>query len=192
MASLLFVTVIRTLLPIINRVHATVLGVKPLGKNGIMCVEVRRHKGRPIKLEDGCEVRPGDPVIKLHFNDAWINEKRRSSSESGSRVFPRGFVSYSKEALQVLAAEVTDDKYGSIVAVYGWTAFYAHARRLGFQVIDLPNTLRIRLARLHVTALLRSQSIPWLKRCSASRKSVEVKAVWFSRAELLRIHGSAS
>jgi hypothetical protein len=192
MASLLFVTVIRALLPIINRVHATVLGVKPLGKNGIMCVEVRRHKGRPIKLEDGCEVRPGDPVIKLHFNDAWINEKRRSSSESGSRVFPRGFVSYSKEALQVLAAEVTDDKYGSIVAVYGWTAFYAHARRLGFQVIDLPNTLRIRLARLHVTALLRSQSIPWLKRCSASRKSVEVKAVWFSRAELLRIHGSAS
>ena len=192
MASLLFVTVIRTLLPIINRVHATVLGVKPLGKNGIMCVEVRRHKGRPIKLQDGCEVRPGDPVIKLHFNDAWINEKRRSGSGSGSRVFPRGFVSYSKEALQVLATEVADGKYGSIVAVYGWTAFYTHARRLGFQVIDLPNTLRVKLARLHVTALMQSQSVPWLRKYTNSSKSVEVKAVWFSRAELLRIHGSGS
>jgi hypothetical protein len=192
MASLLFVTVIRALLPIINRVHGTVLGVKPLGENGIMCVEVRRHKGRPIKLEDGCEVRPGDRVIKLHFNVAWINEKRRSSSGSGSRVFPRGFVSYSKEALQVLATEVTDGKYGNIVAVYGWTAFYTHARRLGFQVIDLPNTLRVKLARLHVTALMQSQSVLWLRKYTDSRKSAEVKAVWFSCAELLRIHGSGS
>ena len=168
------------------------LGIKRLERKGIMCVEVRRHKGRPVKLEDGCEVRPGDPVVKLHFDSAWINEKRRPSSGLGSRAFPRGFVSYSKEGLQLLATEVAHGKYGSIVAVYGWTAFSAHARRLGFQVIDLPNTLRIKLARLHVTALMQSHSIPWLKRYSASRRSVEVKAVWLSRAELLGIHGSAS
>lgn len=192
MASLLFVTVIRALLPIINRVHATVYGVKPLGKNGIICIEVRRHKGRPIKLEDGCEVRPGDPVIKLHFNDAWINEKRRSSSSSGSgsRVFPRGFVSYSKEALQVLATEVANGKYGSIVAIYGWTAFYAHARRLGFQVIDLPNSLRVKLALLHITALMRGQQIPWFRKRVTFARPVQVKAVWLSRGELLRIYGS--
>jgi hypothetical protein len=185
------VAIIRALLPVINRVHATVLGVEPLGKDGIICIEVRRHNGRPIKLEDGCEVKPGDPVIKLHFDNAWINEKRRSSAGSGSRAFPRRFVSYSKEALQILAAEVADGRYGSIVAVYGWTAFYAHGRRLGFQVMDLPDTLRVKLARLHITALMQSQSIPWLRKYGASRRPVQVKAVWFSRAELLRIHGSA-
>jgi hypothetical protein len=63
---------------------------------------------------------------------------------------------------------------------------------LGFQVIDLPDTLRIKLARLHITALMQSHSVPWLRRYTTSRKSVKVKAVWLSRAELLRIHGSAS
>jgi len=192
MASPLLVAIIRALLPIINKVHTMVLGVKPLEKDSIICVEVRRHKGCPIKLEDGCEVKPGDPVIKLHLNNAWIAEKRRSSSGSGRRDFPRGFVSYLKNGLQLLATEVGDGKYDGIVAVYGWTAFHAHAGRLGFRVIDLPNTLRIKLARLHITALMQAHHIPWLRRHTPSRKSVKVKAVWLSRAELLRIYGSVS
>jgi hypothetical protein len=192
MASLLLGAIIRAMLPIINKVHAIALGIKPLERNGIICVEVRRHKGRSVKLEDGCEVRSGDPVIKLHFNDAWITEGWRSSSGSGMRGFPRGLFYYFKDGLQLLATEVADGKYGSIVAVYGWTAFHLYASRLGFQVIDLPNTLRIKLARLHITALMQSHHIPWFKRHMSSRKSVKVKAVWLSRAELLRIHGSVS
>ena len=188
----LLVAIVRALLPIINKVHAVALGIKPLERNSIICVEVRRHKGCPVRLQDGCEVKPGDPVIKLHFNNAWISEKPKSSSGSGRRVFPRGFVSYSKEGLQLVAREVADGKYGSVVAVYGWTAFHAHARRLGFQVVDLPNTMRIKLARLHITALVQAHSIPWLRKYNSSRKSVDVRAVWLSRAELLRIHGSVS
>ncbi|MCJ7575434.1 MAG: hypothetical protein MUO80_01970 [Dehalococcoidia bacterium] len=188
----LLVAIVRALLPIINKVHAIALGIKPLGRNSIICAEVRRHKGCPVRLQDGCEVKPGDPVIKLHFNNAWINEKPKSSSGSGKRVFPRGFVSYSKEGLQLVASEVADGKYGSIVAIYGWTAFHTHAKRLGFQVIDLPNNMRIKLTRLHIAALMQSHTIPWLRRYGISRRSVQVKAVWLSRAELLRIHGSVS
>jgi hypothetical protein len=180
------------MLPIINKVHAIALGIKPLKKNSIICIEVRRHKGCPIKLEDGCEVGPGDPVIKLHLNNAWIAEGWRSSSGSGMRGFPQGLFYYFKDGLQLLATEVADGKYGGIVAVYGWTAFHTHAGRLGFQVIDLPNTLRIKLAQLHITALMQAHHIPWLKRPTTSRKTLQVKAVWLSRAELLRIHGSVS
>jgi len=192
MASLLLGAIVRAILPIINKVHAIALGIKPLERNSIICIEVRRHKGCPIKLEDGCEVRPGDPVIKLHLNNAWIAEGWRSSSGLGMRGFPRGLFYYFKDGLQLLATEVADGKYGGIVAVYGWTAFHLHANRLGFQVIDLPNTLRIKLAQLHITALMQAHHIPWLKRPTTSRKSLQVKAVWLSRAELLRIHGSVS
>jgi hypothetical protein len=191
MTSLL-VSIIRALLPIINRVHAKMLGIKPLGRDSIICVEVRRHKGCAIKLEDGCEVKPGDPVIRLHFNDAWIGEKRRSSSGFGNKVFPRGFGYYFKDGLQLLAAEVADGKYDGVVALYGWTAFHAHARRFGFQVIDLPDNLRIKLARLHITALMESHSIPWFRKHAGPRKSIDVKAIWLSRARLLTIHGSGS
>jgi hypothetical protein len=192
MASLLLGFIIRAILPIINKVHAIALGIKPLGKNSIICIEVRRHKGCPIKLEDGCEVGPGDPVIKLHLNNAWIAEGWKSSSGSGMRGFPRGLFYYFKDGLQLLAKEVADGKYGGIVAVYGWIAFHANANRLGFQVIDLPNTLRIKMTQLHITALMQAHHIPWLKRPTASRKTLQVKAVWLSRAELLRIHGSVS
>jgi hypothetical protein len=189
MASLL-VAIIRALLPIINRVHTIVLGVKPLGQNSIICVEVGGYKGCPIGLKDGCEVKPGDRVIKLHFNNAWIVERRRAGSGSEKRDFPRGFVSHLKEGLHLLASEIADGKYDTIIAVYGWTAFHAHAGRLGFQVIDLPNSLRVRLARLHITALMQGQQIPWFKKHVTFARPVQVKAVWLSRGELLRIHGS--
>jgi len=192
MASLLLGAIIQAILPIINKVHTIALDIKPLERNSIICIEVRRHKGCSIKLEDGCEVRPSDPVIKLHLNNAWITERLRSSSGSWIRGFPRGPSYYFKNGLQLLATEVADGKYGGIVAVYGWTALHVQARRLGFQVIDLPNTLRIKLARLHITALMQSHHNPWLKRHTASRKSLQVKAVWLSRAELLRMYGSLS
>jgi len=192
MAYLLLGAIIRAMLPIVNKVHAIALGIKPLERNSIICVEVRRHKGCPIKLEDGCEVGSGDPVIKLHLNNAWITERWRLSSGSGMRGFPRGLIYYFRDGLQLLATEIADGKYSGIVAVYGWTAFHTHAGRLGFQVIDLPNTLRIKLARLHITALMQANHIPWLRRHTASRESVKVKAVWLSRTELLRMHGSVS
>ena len=190
MASLLLVAIIRVILPVINKVQAITLGIKPLEGSSIICVEARRHRGCSIKLKDGCVVKPGDPVIKLHLNSAWIARRWRSSSGSGMRGFPRGLFYYFKDGLQLLATEVADGKYGGIVAVYGWTAFHTHASRLGFQVIDLPNTLRIKLARLHIAALMQSHHVPWFKRHVTSRKSVKVKAVWLSRAELLRMHGS--
>jgi hypothetical protein len=192
MASLLLGVIIRAILPIINKVHAIAYGIKPLEGNSIMSIEVRRHRGCSIKLEDGCEVKPDDPVIKLHLNNAWIAEGWRSSSGSGMRGFPRGLFYYFKDGLQLLATEVADGKHGGIVAVYGWTSFHANANLLGFQVIDLPNTLRLKLAQLHITALMQAHHIPWLRRPTTSRKSLQVKAVWLSRAELLRIHGTVS
>jgi hypothetical protein len=192
MASSLLRTIIRAILPVINKVHTVVLGIKPLEGNSLICIEVKRHRGRPMRLEDGCEVEPGDPVIKLHFNDAWITEELQSRRASNIKGFPLGLFYYFKDGLQLLATEVADGKYGDIVAVYGWTAFHAHARRLGFQVIDLPNTLRIKLARLHIAALMQSHQAPWFRKHISSRKSVKVKAVWFSRAKLLKIHGQVS
>jgi peptidoglycan-N-acetylglucosamine deacetylase len=191
MASLLVATV-RGLLPIINKVHARALRIKPLGEQSVICIEVRRHKGRPIRLEDGCEVNPGDRVIRLHFNNTWIVRRRRSNSGTGRQDFPRGFVNDAKDGLRILAREAADGEYGDIVAVYGWTALYNQARRLGFQIIELPDSLRIRLARLHIVALMQSHQMPWLRRHASSGKSVEVKEVWLSRARLLRIYGAVS
>lgn len=188
MISLLLRPIVRALLPIINKVYMIALGVKPLGKSSIICVELRSHKGRPVNLLDGCEIRPGDAVIKLHFSSAWIAEKLQLSAGLRMAGFPRGLIHYFKEGLQVLASEVADGKHGDITAVYGWTVFHTYASQLGFQVVDLPNTLRTKLAQFYISGLMQAHHIPWLTRHTASRKSLKVKAVWLSRAELLRIY----
>jgi hypothetical protein len=171
MASSLLRIIIRAILPVINKAHTVVLGIKPLERNSVICIEVKRHRGRPVKLEDGCRIGLGDPVIKLHFNDAWITNALQSTSASKGKGFPRGIFYNFRDGLHLLAAE-------------------AYAKRLGFQVIDLPNTLRIKLARLHISALMQSHQAPRSGKRISSRKPVKVKAVWLSLAELLRIYGS--
>ena len=192
MSNLLLRAIIGGILPIINRLYTRALGIRPLARNSIISIELRRHRGRSVMLEDGCEVRSGDPVIKLHLNNAWIAEGLRSGPESGAGGFPRGLIYYFRDGLRLLAAEVAGGKYGGLVAVYGWTTFHGHAGRLGFQVIDLPDSLRIKLAQLHISALMQAHHIPWLRRHSAFNNPLKVKAVWLSRAELLRLHGSVS
>ena len=191
MAFILLTPIIRVILPVVSKVHKAVLGIKPLEGSSIICVELTRHRGRTFRLDDGCVVRRGDPVIKLHLNSDWITERWRTSSESGPKGFPRGLIYYFRDGLRLLAGEVAGGKHDGVVAVYGWTAFHVHAGRLGFQVVDLPDTLRIKLAKLHITALMQAHHVPWLKRHSAFRSPLKVKAVWLSRAELLRIHGPA-
>ncbi|MBE0431764.1 MAG: hypothetical protein IBX67_08065 [Dehalococcoidia bacterium] len=191
MAYLLLGPIIRVVLPVINKVHRFVAGIKPLPGSSILCVEVKRHRGDAVKLDGGCVVRPGDPVIKLHLNSDWIARRWRSSSGTGMKGFPQGLIYYFREGLRLLAAEVDHGEYSRIVAVYGWTAFHVHAGRLGFQVIDLPDTLRIRMARLHIAALMQAHHVPWLRRHATFRSPLTVKAVWLSRADLLKIHGSS-
>ncbi|MBN2186826.1 MAG: hypothetical protein JW732_05180 [Dehalococcoidia bacterium] len=188
MLSFLLKAIARGALTATNKVEAIVLRVRPLGRSSIISIELRRHKGYPVKLLDGCAVRPGDNVIKLHLNNAWIADRLQLNPGVRRVGFRRGIIHYVKDALQLLASEVADKKYGNMTAVYGWTVFHAPASELGFQVIDLPNTLRAKLAQFYIIRLMQVNHIPWLKRHRAAGKSLKVKAVWLSRAELLRMY----
>ena len=192
MIHLLLRAIVRPLLPIIHKIYTIALGVKSLrGSGSIICIELRRHKGRTVKLSDGCEIRPGDPVIKLHLDNAWIAEKRQSSSGLQTTDLPRGVIrTSSKEGFRLLATQVANGKYGEVIAVYGWTVLHTGARRLGFQVIDLPNTLRTKLARFYIGGLMQLYHIRGRERYKPSRESLKVKAIWLSKAEFLRIYHS--
>lgn len=183
--------IVRPLLPIIDRIYTIAVGVKSLeASSSLICVELRRYKDRTVKLSDGCEVRRGDRVIKLHLGNAWITEKRQSSPGPRTTDWPRGLMHYFKESFRLLATQIANGKYGDVVAVYGWTVLHAPCRRLGFQVIDLPNTLRTKLAWFYITSLMRFYHIRGQERYKRSRESLKVKAIWLSRAEFLRLYRS--
>ncbi len=181
----------RLVLPIINKMYTIALGVKSLGgSSSLICVELRRHEGEAVTLSDGCRVRPGDPVIKLHLNGAWFDEQEEQRSASQPAGFPRGVTRYFRDGFKLLATQVADGRYGGVIAVYGWTVLHGPARRLGFQVMELPNTLRIRIALSYIAGLMQIYRLPWVKRYRASRRPLRIKAVWLSRADLLKMYRS--
>ena len=53
--------------------------VKPLRGDGndIFSVKLQRHKGRPITLDDGSEIKTGDRIIEIHLNNAWFKKMRK-------------------------------------------------------------------------------------------------------------------
>jgi hypothetical protein len=131
-------------------------------------------------------------VIKLHLDNSWITRNRQSGCGQRAVDWPRGVMRYFKEGFRLLAGQIASGKYGEVVAVYGWTVLHNGARRFGFQVIDLPNTLRIRVAWFYITSLMRFCNIRGQERYKASREALEVKAIWLSRDEFLRIYHSHS
>lgn len=192
MVSLCLGAITQAVVPLIHKVYMLILGVKPVGRSGsIICVELQHYKGCAVKLMDGSEVSSGDRVIKLHFDPAWFREKQRSSLKL-QLSNPLGLLRYFKTDFSLLAAQVADGRYGEVTALYGWTVLHTPARRLGFQVTDLPNTLRIRLTQCYITALMHTYHIRWSGSYQLFRRPLQVKAVWLSRAELLRLYGPHS
>lgn len=179
------------LLPVLHRLFTVVLGIRSLGRSGgIILIELTRHKGGTIKLSDGCVVKDGDRVIKLHLDNEWIAERRRSGLRTGTTALPRGVVRCFRDGFRLLAAQVADGSYGNVVAVCGWTVLHSGARRFGFQVFELPRTLRTKLAQFYITSLMKFYNIRGQNKCKATREGLKVKAVWLSRDELLKIYHS--
>lgn len=185
--------IVRLLLPMIYRLCTLALGIRSLGRSGgIILIELTKHKGGTIKLSDGSEVKQGDRVIKLHLDNDWIAERRQSGLRTGMTAPPRGVVRCFRDGFRLLAAQVADGSYGNVVAVCGWTVLHSGARRLGFQVFELPGTLRTKLAQLYITSLMRFYNIRGESRYKPARERLKVKAVWLSRDELLRLYHSCA
>ncbi len=191
MGSFIFSKAVKTaLVSIVHSIYMFIIGARPLGKNSkIICVELQRYTGRAVKLVDGDEVEPDDQVMKLHFDHGWFKDKLRPGSlqnVSGQLEFLHDF----KSDMQLLATQVKNGRYGRVRAFYGWTFLHKPATRLGFQVLELPNTLRIRLARWYIGVLVSTYHVQENKRNRAAGRSIEIKAVWLSRDGLLKLYGS--
>ncbi len=180
------------LVSIVHRIYLFIIGARPLGKNGkVLRVELQHHKGLTVKLANGIKVIPGDQVMKLHFDHTWFKDKQKAKpSQTLSRQleFRHDF----RSDMQLLTAQLKRRDFSQVKAIYGWTFLYTPAARLGFQVLELPNTIRIRLARWYIGLLMRTYHVQENKRYRAAGKPIEIKAVWLSRDGLLTLYGSKS
>jgi hypothetical protein len=155
--------------------------------SGIVAVEVRRNNGHTFTLTDGSEIKARDTILELHINNNWFKQRHKLNLTT-SRLARDMLVSFAHD-LGILAKEFDNGIFDNVAALHGCTHLGAAARRLGFQVQELPNSLWKRFARFYISGLVQVYG-PRRSEAFRSNKPLELKEVWLSKPELLRRYGS--
>ncbi len=175
---------------VMQKLIRMVYHVKPLrgDGNGIICVKLRRYNARPITLGDGSEIKAGDRIIELHFNNAWFKKRRKLNLKASSLLW-EGLHCF-KQDLSFLAEQIASGMFDRVTALHGTTLLHGFVRRLGFQVEELPNTLWKKGTELYIAGLMQIYHLGITEKFKIAGKPLALKEVWLSRAALLRRYGA--
>jgi len=165
--------------------------VKPLrdDNSDIICVKLRRYNARPITLGDGSEIKAGDRIIEIHVNDNWF-KKRRKLDIKASRLTWEILHCFTQD-LSFLAEQIASGMFDRVTALHGTTLLHRGARRLGFQVEELPDTLWKKGVEFYIAGLMQVYHLGISEGFKITGRPLELKGIWLSRAALLRRYGAA-
>jgi hypothetical protein len=176
--------------PVADRLLRALEHIRPLRADysGIIQFGLHRYKGPTRALDDGSEVRTGGTIIELHLNNAWF--KRRRNLNLSASQSPREFLHCFAQDLQFLADQVASGKFGNVAALHGVTLLHVAARRLGFQIDELPDSLWKKGAQFYMAGLMQVYHLRGGEVSGLRDKRWELKEVWLSRAALMGKYGS--
>ncbi len=172
--------------PFLNSIFSWWLGIKPLRKDntGTINIELRRYRGRPLKLDDGGEIKPGDLVIEVHLNNAWFLHRGKVANSPAEAIWE--FISAFSDDLRYLAQQLVDGKFSpEIKAIHGVTLLHAAARRVGFTILELPDSLWKRLTWFYLSGLMQTYNLRGAERLAAGAKPLVVKEMWMCKLKVL-------
>ena len=171
--------------PVVDRLLRVIYHIRPLkaDDSSIIRFNLRHYKGPTRVLNDGSEVKTGDTIIELHLNNEWFKRRRNlnlSASQSAREV-----LGCFAQDLHLLAQQVTSGRFGNITALHGSTILQVAARRLGFQIDELPDSLWKKGARFYMAGLMQVYHLRGDEVSELREKPWELKEVWLSRAAFL-------
>jgi len=178
--------------PLLDRIISKWLGIEPLRKDriSIISIELRRHRGQPIRLDDATMIVPEDLLVELHLNNAWFLHNRGKVTNSAGKVSWRVSLSFAED-LKYLAGQLAERRFrAEISALHGITTLYSPAQRLGFTVKELPQGLRKRLTTFYLSGLRQIHYLGGSKEYTTPRKPPVLKEVWMSRSTLVERYGT--
>jgi peptidoglycan-N-acetylglucosamine deacetylase len=175
--------------PVADRLLRVIHHIRSLkaDDSGIIRFNLRHYKGLTKVLNDGSKVKTGDIIIELHLNNAWFR-RRRNLNLSASQS-PREFLGCLAQDLHFLAQQIASGMFGNITALHGITLLHVAARRLGFQVDELPDSLWKKGACFYMAGLMQVYHLRGDEVSGLREKPWELKEVWFSKAALLTRYG---
>ncbi len=160
--------------------------IRPIRRTGVLGLELRRHRGRPVTLADGTTVRPGDPVGLIHLQNVRVRE-----------VATEGWLTAAwwegRRDLRALAAWARGLAPSERPVAYTATTILAPiAARAGFEVRARRATPWAWLEDWHFRSLMRRWNPRGEERLRHGHGRLRSKVVWLSAAELERRWGGGT
>jgi hypothetical protein len=132
-------------------------------------------------------VKTGDTIIELHLSNDWFKRRRKLNLKASQA--PREVLGCLAQDLRLLAQQVASGRFGDITALHGSTILQVGAKRLGFQVDELPESLWKKGARFYMAGLMQVYHLRGDEVSGLREKPWELKEVWLSKAALLTRYG---
>jgi peptidoglycan-N-acetylglucosamine deacetylase len=121
--------------------------------NKMYYCRVKTYHGQAMLLDDGEQIRDGDRIIELHFNNRMLFHML---TETGSMVqLAVGMIRTTKQTLPILLKQIEHDpNMGNIKGIYGITMIHRGTQKLGFTIVELPTGIFSYLTKYYLRVLL--------------------------------------
>jgi hypothetical protein len=172
----------RTGLRILDHVYRVRHGLERVGP--VLLVGRDRYDGLPRQFPDGTELRAGDALGTLHFDNARI---AAVEGEAPTAIGVR-FTRLLFESLRELAERAREDAAFGGLAVFRGIGWHHQGSRLGFVSEPFPEGARKRYLAVHIGLLV------WAfapARGTAIAAQPEPRVIWMTRAALLKRFAAA-
>jgi hypothetical protein len=174
--------------PVWERIWLTFFPIQPIpgAPHDLLHVRFTTHRGKPLTLPDGVEIRKGARICELHFHN-------RALATLAAETTPWGLLRLVRGDLAALARwSHQPDFPAGIEALFGYTLLDEAAPRLGFTLRQRPHTFITWLDRLFMTGLLALYNPRGRGRLDQGDTFGAYPAeVWMSTSELQRRYDSA-
>jgi len=159
--------------------------LKPVGNGQAFNYRIRKYTGQPVLLKDGQQLRSGDCVMEMHFENKILFEMGMSSRSTVHTAIR--LLREVERAIPDLARVLEEDPRGDKVkALYGISMIHRGADGLGFQTFDLPKGLFAKLTNLYLRILLSVIHPDGRKHVRKQSERLSPKIIVMAREDLLK------
>jgi hypothetical protein len=171
----------RRVLGIVDRLYRRWHGLAPVGP--LLFVGRTRYQGPARRFDDGTELRTGDPLGTLHFDNSSIAALDGAAPGATGLRFRRGLFASLRELAEL---SQPDRPLGDLVAYRG-IGWVRHGEKIGFVHEPAGGGWRSRWVALHVRLLVWAFAAPG---GTAMQARPELTVSWLTRRALDRFaHG---
>ena len=157
--------------------------IRPISPDGVLGLELGRHRGRPVHLADGSIVTPGAPVGYMHLR----NDRVRALATDGWQL--AGYRAARADLAALARWWERQPAAERPVAFTASTILGPLVRREGWEVRSRRRTPRARLDEWWTSWLIVHFNVAGRERLARRHHRLETAEVWLSAPELVARYG---